>query len=175
MAARKTLPAIFAVARSPVLTLGEKALWNLYRSYDSGKGDGCYIADATAAQHLGKGTRQVQEYRAGLMRKGYLHQRLRGPATACYFAVLPGDAPQAAPPAEKPAPAPPPPSPPPASPDAVPLPMDWRPNFSHKFIAEQRRLNLNHWAEVFRDAMRNCVSKDWDSVFAKELNGLPPD
>ncbi len=88
------------MVRDPRLTVGEKALWLLYRSYDLGKG--AWPSDQRVAEHLGVSERSVQDYRAGLKRLGFLVQRLRGPHTATYWPVVP-----AADPTEPPRQAPP--------------------------------------------------------------------
>lgn len=86
---QETIVACFAIARDNVLTPEEKTLWMLYRSYDSGRG--AWPSDEVLAGHMGKSKRSVQSYRASLLDQGFLEQRLRGPRTASYRAVIPRD------------------------------------------------------------------------------------
>lgn len=89
---RATLGEIFIVMRDPRLTESEKVLWCLYRSYDSG--NGAWPGDDLLATQMGKSVRSVQAYRAGLIGKGYLAQRFRGPHPAAHNAVVPEQASQ---------------------------------------------------------------------------------
>jgi hypothetical protein len=79
---------VSAVVRNPSLTIGEKSLWTLYRTYDN-KGNGAWISDRTAADHLNRSPRAIQQYRKGLMEKGFLKQQLRGPEVAKHWAIIP--------------------------------------------------------------------------------------
>lgn len=100
---RKTLTDVFTVARDPNLSEGEKVLWTIYRSYDSGRG--AWPSDEKLAEHMDKGVRSVQAYRAKLLRLGYLQQTLRGPRSAVYRAVVPEQPQAPTPTADKPLPA----------------------------------------------------------------------
>ena len=92
-AKRQTLTDIFTVSRDPRLTSNEVRAWILYRSYDS-KGTGAWPSDETLAEHMEKGLRTVQAARAGLITKGFLIQKLRGPERARHWAVIPDEASQ---------------------------------------------------------------------------------
>lgn len=87
----RTLSAVFAVARTGSLSDPEVRLWLYVRSWQvhGGKDTGAARDDASTARDLGWSERKVQRVRASLMDKGYLRQRLRGPALALYWAVTP--------------------------------------------------------------------------------------
>lgn len=92
-AKRQTVADAFTVTRDPRITANELRVWLLYRSYDS-KGHGAYPSDKTLAEHMDRHPRTVQTARAGLLRKGFLVQKLRGPDPARYWAVIPDEASQ---------------------------------------------------------------------------------
>ena len=96
MSGTKTLSELFWVMRDPSLSLEEKVLWALYRSYDSGHG--AWPGDELLAQHLGRSPRSVQRYRKKLIQRGLLLQQRRGQLPAVCRAVVPGGKPYSGPP-----------------------------------------------------------------------------
>ena len=89
---RTTLREIFALFRSSKLSSEEKALWVLYRSYDSG--DGAHPGDEVLAEHMGKSVRSVQTYRTQLIDRGFLTKQFRGRNPSIFRATVPSQAPQ---------------------------------------------------------------------------------
>ena len=89
---RTTLKEIFGVFRESTLSLGEKALWILYRSYDSG--DGAHPGDEVLAMHMGKSIRSIQNYRTRLIERGFLTKEFRGRNVSIFRATIPAQAPQ---------------------------------------------------------------------------------
>lgn len=89
---RTTLREIFALFRSSKLSSEEKALWVIYRSYDSGAG--AHPGDEVLGEHMGKSVRSVQTYRTRLIDRGFLTKEFRGRNPSLFRTAIPVEAPQ---------------------------------------------------------------------------------
>ncbi len=93
--AGQTITEIFAAAKDPTLTPNEFRLWTLYRSHENkDPHKGAWPSDIRLSNEMGRGERTVQTARAGLLKNGFLGQRLMGQGAARYWAILPPEASQ---------------------------------------------------------------------------------